>query len=317
MARMPAAEFDVTVELVRELLRRQHPDLCDRPLSIVAHGWDNVMLRLGDDLAVRVPRRAAAAVLIEHEQRVLPRLAPRLPVPVPMPVRVGHPTEFYPWAWSVVPWLPGAAAFRQPAEARDRWAADLADALAALHRPADPDAPRNPVRGEPLADRADIVRARIDRADPSGRLLEVYDADAGAPRHPGPPLWIHGDPHPLNMLADEHGLRALIDFGDVTGGDPATDLATAWLTFTPTGRSAFIARYTAAMRADAGTRADAAIWARARAWAARITSSLLTASDDHAELAALGRFGLAQVLGASPGRRTDSGQPRDTPLPRR
>lgn len=308
---MPAAEVDVTVELVGRLLRLQHPDLCDRPISIVAHGWDNVMLRLGDDLAVRMPRRAAAAVLIEHEQLVLSRLAARLPVPVPVPVRVGTPTPFYPWAWSVVPWLPGAPAFAQPAHARDEWAAELADVLAALHVPADPDAPRNPVRGEPLADRADIVRDRIGRADPSGRLLEVYDAHAAAPRHPGPPLWIHGDPHPFNMLADQNGLRALIDFGDVTGGDPATDLATAWLTFTPAGRAAFVARYTAM------TGVDAAAWARARAWAARLTSSLLTASDDHPELAALGRFGLEQVLdGSFPGPRTDSGRPRDTPRPR-
>lgn len=32
-------------------------------------------------LAVRLPRRAASAALIEHEQRWLPRLSPRLPLP--------------------------------------------------------------------------------------------------------------------------------------------------------------------------------------------------------------------------------------------
>lgn len=287
---MPATEVDVTIELVARLLAAQHPDLADLPRSIAANGWDNVSVRLGDELAVRVPRREAAAVLVEHEQLVLPRLAPRLPVAVPMPVRVGRPTDFYPWSWSVVPWLPGEAAFRQPASERDRWAGELAAALAALHVPADADAPHNPVRGEPLADRADIVRARIDRADPTGCLRARYDADAAAARHPGPPLWVHGDLHPLNLLSDDTGLRALIDFGDVTAGDPATDLATAWLTFTPTGRAAFIARY------DALRGGDAAQWSRARAWAARLTSALVTASDDHAELAAIGRFALDQVL---------------------
>jgi aminoglycoside phosphotransferase (APT) family kinase protein len=211
-------------------------------------------------------------------------------VAVPVPVRVGRPTDFFPWSWSVVPWLPGAPAFRQPTATRDRWAPQLADALVALHTPADADAPRNPVRGEPLDERAAITRARIDLGDPTGRLRARYDVDAAAPRHPGPPLWVHGDPHPLNMLADETGLRALIDFGDVTAGDPATDLATAWLTFSPTGRAAFIERY------GAGAATDAALWSRARAWAARMASALLTASDDHPELAALGRFALAQVL---------------------
>ena len=292
MARMPAAEIDVTTDLVARLLGAQHPDLLDRPLSIAANGWDNVMVRIGDDLAARLPRRERAAELIEHEQLVLPRLARLLPVAVPVPVRTGTPTDFYPWSWSVVPWLPGEPAFRQDAVFRDRWAGQLAEAMAALHIPADADAPHNLVRGEPLAERTDIVRARIDSADSTGRLRALYEANASAPVHTGPPLWIHGDPHPFNMLADDSGLRALIDFGDVAAGDPATDLATAWLTFTRAGRARFMARY--AERAGA----DAALWARARAWAARMTSSLLTASDDHRELDALGRFAFDQLVGS-------------------
>src|SRR5262245_29382205 len=79
---------------------------------MVAEGWDNVMFRLGDLLAVRLPRRAAVAHLICNEQNWLPRLAPQLPLPVPMPCRVGVPALGYPWRWSVVPWLPGQPADR-------------------------------------------------------------------------------------------------------------------------------------------------------------------------------------------------------------
>src|SRR6185312_15160656 len=67
---IPEAEVEVDLGLVARLLGAQHPDLLDRPMRIAANGWDNVVVRLGDDLAVRVPRRAAAAVLVEHEQRV-------------------------------------------------------------------------------------------------------------------------------------------------------------------------------------------------------------------------------------------------------
>ena len=84
---MPAAEVDVDVDLVRRLLTSQHPDLADVPIELVTNGWDNVMFRLGDDLAVRVPRRASAVPLIEAEQQWLARFAPSLPVPVPAPVR--------------------------------------------------------------------------------------------------------------------------------------------------------------------------------------------------------------------------------------
>ena len=54
-------------------------------------GWDNAMFRLGEQLAVRLPRRIAVAKLIDHEQRWLPQLAPLLPIAVPAPVRAGQP----------------------------------------------------------------------------------------------------------------------------------------------------------------------------------------------------------------------------------
>src|SRR5882762_5710840 len=65
---MPAAEVDVGPEVVRALLAEQHPDLADLDLVELAYGWDNAMYRLGDELTVRVPRRAMAAALVEHEQ---------------------------------------------------------------------------------------------------------------------------------------------------------------------------------------------------------------------------------------------------------
>jgi hypothetical protein len=47
--------LEITAELVRDLLRDQHPDLADRPLALGARGWDNQLWRLGSDLAVRLP----------------------------------------------------------------------------------------------------------------------------------------------------------------------------------------------------------------------------------------------------------------------
>jgi aminoglycoside phosphotransferase (APT) family kinase protein len=74
--RMPAAEVDVSPGLVRRLLAAQQPDLAQLPIEVMANGWDNLMCRLGDQLAVRLPRRALAASLLGHEQRWLPVLAP-------------------------------------------------------------------------------------------------------------------------------------------------------------------------------------------------------------------------------------------------
>ncbi len=71
------------------LLADQHPDLAHMPLRAIEAGWDNAMFRLGDHLAVRLPRRAAAAALIDHEQTWLPRLAAQLLLQAPVPYRTG------------------------------------------------------------------------------------------------------------------------------------------------------------------------------------------------------------------------------------
>ncbi|KPV49108.1 phosphotransferase, partial [Kouleothrix aurantiaca] len=82
----PAAEVATDAGLVRALLAEQHPDLAELPVQELAAGWDNAMFRLGDRLVMRLPRRAAAADLIAHEQAWLPQLAARLPLPIPAPL---------------------------------------------------------------------------------------------------------------------------------------------------------------------------------------------------------------------------------------
>jgi aminoglycoside phosphotransferase (APT) family kinase protein len=273
----PEAEIDVDADLVRALLADQHPDLADLPLEVVANGWDNVVVRLGDLLAVRLPRRAAAARLIEHEQRWLPEIAHRVAaiVPVPDPVRTGRPAPGYPWSWSVVRWLPGV-----PAGERTGGTA-VAEALAAfvrlLHVPAPADAPVNPVRAVPLRTRSDAVLERLATADVprAVELAALWRTAAALPAYAGPPVWVHGDLHPFNLLVEPapdgtgDRLSAVVDFGDVTAGDPAVDLATAWLTLDREARRTFRALVPA----------DDATWTRARGWAVSIASAMHLSDD--------------------------------------
>ena len=85
---MHDGQLPTDVGLVRGLLADQQPRWADLPIAEVASsGTVNAMYRLGEHLAVRLPRRVAVAKLIEHEQRWLPQLAPLLPIAVPAPVR--------------------------------------------------------------------------------------------------------------------------------------------------------------------------------------------------------------------------------------
>lgn len=296
---MVAADLDVTVDLARALLAEQHPDLASLGLEIVANGWDNVMVRAGDDLALRLPRREIAARLVVNEQLVLPVLAPRLPVPTPLPVRTGVPSEAlgYPWAWSVVPWLGGTDAASLPAAARTPWAADLARVFVALHQPAPADAPENRFRGIPLSVRSEAFAERLhhlpEHLHEPARALWTQVLEA--PEYDGEPVWLHGDPHPGNLVVDGGRLAAMIDFGDVTSGDPASDLGTAWLTFDAEGRKIFRAAVDAGARDGHGW--DTGMWHRAEGWALLYSAVLLTDPEEHPLMARVGEHALEQLFG--------------------
>ncbi|MEA1262070.1 aminoglycoside phosphotransferase family protein [Microbacterium sp. STF-2] len=295
MADSPAAELTLAEREVRELLHGVAPQWAALPLTRVAEGWDNVTWRLGPDLAVRIPRRERAAPLIRHEQRALPAIALRLAptnVRTPLPVFAGAPTPMFPWPWSIVPWLPGSHALGRARRDNTSWAADLAAVLVALHHDAPVDAPRNPVRGVPLSARDESIRSRL--ADLAPALAEPLDAlwQTGLDAAPAAEsTWIHGDLHPGNILVDGDRLSALIDFGDVTSGDPAYDLAAGWLAFDTEGRHVF--------RRATASRYDDATWMRARAWAAAVATILCHSSDDREDLRALGHDTALELSGVS------------------
>jgi aminoglycoside phosphotransferase (APT) family kinase protein len=282
----PPAEVTIDPFLVLALLQEQHADLAHLPLIEIDEGWDNKLFRLGDDFAVRVPRRAASAALIEQEQHWLPRLSQQLPLPVPVPLRVGRPGCGFPWSWSVVPWFPGQSALLAPPEDLGTTAVALGQFLHALHQPAPNHAPHNPWRGVPLPTRAKTLREHLQRVDGlvnRAAVLDLWERVLSTPPWSGPPLWIHGDLHPGNLLVRDGRLSAVIDFGDLAAGDPATDLSVVWMLIPPSARSNF--RVAARGEFDS---LDDDTWMRARGWALALGLAYLAASRDDEALGALG-----------------------------
>lgn len=231
--RTPPAEVEVGPDLVRGLLQEQHPDLAELSIEFADSGWDNFMFRLGQDLALRMPRRQASVAGLLHEQRVLPELAPRLPLPISVPLRVGEPGLGYPWPWSVVPWRPGSPA-DLAAPNKDQ-SIVLADFLRALHQPAPASAPTNPFRGVPLVERDAAIAPKIARLKEQGDLITPAIESAWTAALEAPLAeansWLHGDLHPRNVLVERGAFSAIVDWGDVTSGDVAVDLASAWMLF--------------------------------------------------------------------------------------
>ncbi len=227
---MPPAEVHIDESLVRALLRGQHPDLATLPIGSTHEGWDNVTIRIGDTLAVRLPRRRLGAALSATELDWIPTVGAAWTFPTPRALRVGEPNERYPWRWSVVPWLEGRPAYEAPLSAEG--ARDLGAALAQVHQPAPADAPINPFRSRPLVDRAERLDLRLQALEVEhGEKIRAEVARAlfraGARQSPGPITWAHLDIHGANILTVNGRLSGLLDWGDSAAGDPAADLGQA------------------------------------------------------------------------------------------
>ena len=80
-------------------------------------------------------------------------------------------------------------------------------------------------------------------------------------------VWIHGDLHPRNVLVNHGRLSAVLDWGDVTAGDAAADLAAVWWLFDLAVHADFWSAY---------RHVAPAMWHRARAWAALFGLSFLS-----------------------------------------
>ena len=266
-------------DLLRTLLKEQHPDLAELELEEVDGGWGNQMWRLGDTLAVRVPRKDTSPFPLLNEHRWLPEIAARVPLPVPTPVRLGKPSDRFPKTWLITTWVSGEPADRTPITSEH--AADtLAAFLQSLHTAAPADAPRNPGRGDGLRGHTEGFEKWADEFDVEDGVREVWADGVAAPEYTGTPVWLHADLHPANVVVADGTLAGVIDFGDLSHGDPATDLSAAWLLLPDGTVDRFFESYPV----------DEATHRRSRAWAAARALSLI----------AIGTAGVKGLPGGKP-----------------
>ena len=263
--KMHVDEVDTSVDLVRCLLAVQFPRWARLPITPVpSAGTDHALFRLGNDMVVRLPRIDWAVGQAAREAQWLPRLAPYLPLAIPTPLAHGMPGEGYPWTWSIYQWLPGGNATPDHVTDRQRAAQDLAEFILALQQIDPIDGLRcglhHASRGEPSAMRDQETRAALTELEgliDTAAAAVAWEAALRAPAWSEPPVWIHGDLHVGNLLACQGRLSAVIDFGCLSVGDPATDVMTAWLYLDADTRDLFRAVLVV----------DDATWARGRGWA--------------------------------------------------
>lgn len=264
-----ADEVPLSPADARRLIAAQAPQWAHLPLRPAGAGTDNVMLRLGDDLVVRLPRRPSTAQDVAKEARWIGHLAPHLPVAVPEPVFAGKPDDEYPFEWSVLRWIDGEHPGSVTVTDWGRFGRDLAGVVAALHRidlaGAQPAGSLHWYRGERLSTMADEgrealaeVRRLAQRKDLGldlDAVAEVWERAAGTPSPELDHVWLHGDQRSDNLLVREGRLVGVIDFGCLSIGDPTAEHAAVW-EFPAVAREAY--------REALGL--EEATWLRATAW---------------------------------------------------
>lgn len=260
-SKMHADEVDTDASLVGRLLAAQFPQWAELPIEPVrSAGTDNALYRLGEDMAVRLPRIQWAVGQVDKEHEWLPRLAPLLPLTIPVPLAKGLPGEGYPWNWSVYQWLEGENVTIERIADPCHAALELAQFIAALQKidtTGGPLAVNHNLRGVPLVTRdtatCEAIAALQGLID-TDAATAVWEASLGALEWDRAPVWFHGDLLPGNLLFERGRLNAVIDFGSLGVGDPAPDLMIAWGLFSGESRDVF----------RAALAVDDATWARGR-----------------------------------------------------
>ena len=259
--KMHADEVRVSPALAAHLVAAQFGQWVGLPLMpLAAGGSDNTLIRMGENLVLRFPRRAEVAAQVAVEAAGLPQLAPYLPLAVPRIAGVGAPGFGYRFPWLVLHWLPGIDAHTAPPGDDLATARVLAGFVQALRGVQIPEAMPRMGHDRHLRPRDAFTRTMIaritDEADPA--LINQRWAQALAlPDWNAAPVIVHADLHPLNLLTEGGTLTAVIDWGGLCAGDAAHDLICAWMVLQDAGRALF---------RDV-LQVDDATWARGRALA--------------------------------------------------
>lgn len=295
---MHADEITITLQTAAALIAQHCPQWRDHAITpVVSIGTDHTMFRLGEDMALRFPRRPGAVAQVEKEQAFLPLMAGRLSWPIPSPLAALPATAAFPHPWSICKWMEGEVLARTADLDEIALAADLARFLSELHALELPDLPAPGVhnfgRGVPLQQRDGVTRRAIREI--AGEfdleaLIMSWETCLDAKPYGGSAVPIHGDLAPSNILMRDGRLASVIDWGGLALGDPACDLMVAWNFFEPPA--------VAVLRIDVGCDDDN--WRRGLGWALSVAALQLPYyKNTNPPLAANARATLAKILAAA------------------
>jgi aminoglycoside 2''-phosphotransferase len=230
----------------RTAIASAFPDLRIEALRFLAEGWDSTVWEVNGDLVFRFPKRAEVGAWLRIEIDLLPKLSPTLPVPVPHFSYIADAPVAFSYPFVGYQKLPGLALGDAPSHAvpAERLAAQIGAFLTALHdfpiaqaiACGVPEASAAQWRAQQAAMLADLrsLFPRMTREEQT-RTESLFGGYLDNPAYGRfTPVLLHRDLGGEHILVDSKSgdLAGVIDWGDVSIGDPAQDfcgLPAAWL----------------------------------------------------------------------------------------
>ena len=274
-------KFKINAILAHRLMVAQFPQWKDLPvMPVVVGGWDNRTFHLGKDMLIRMPSSMEYADKVDKEQKWLPKLAPLLPLEIPKPLAMGRPSADYPCEWPIYRWIEGETVAFTPVHDIEDLAVRLAKFVIALQQINIPEGPLPKFGDFSYIGGLSAYDNETRRAIVA--LQGKIDAEAATTlwektlttRWQLKPVWVHGDISAANLLMQNGKLKAVIDFGGLSVGDPACDLVITWKFFQ--GKSRDVFRQTLSLDKDTWTRAGAwALWKALIVWAGFVETNIV------------------------------------------
>lgn len=243
LPRLHDDQIEIPDALVEQLVATQFPQWARLPRRrLESDGTIQRIDHLGENLVTRIPFIEWGARDAPNDQRILPLLAPSLPVTVPRLVGLGAPAQGMPWPWGVYEWIEG----RHPRSGDESAVArGLIDFVLAL-RAVDVDGPATPAAIDFAHDDAG-TRPKIEQLAPYAPVdiaISIWDEAVAEDADQGQPVWLHGDLMPGNLLMrdDTAGTRlhAVLDWGATGRGARWIDLLPAWVCLNAEHRELFL-----------------------------------------------------------------------------
>jgi aminoglycoside phosphotransferase (APT) family kinase protein len=238
------ADWEISEDLVHELIYRQFPQLNAMPIKKIGMGFDNTVYRVGKEFVFRFPRREIAIHGLRLEGKMLPKLEDFITLPYSKPLFYGEGSDKYPVPFLGYTYLPGSFPLGLTDDQRALSTSLLAQFLRKLHAFPLNTAQENEVsydsrdllnisfRKEKMLRFLTFLKPHLQSEElrKLSAYLQQLNTDNVKPRN----VFLHGDLHFKNIIVNECGqISGIIDWGDMNIGHPACDLSIVY-SFLPT-----------------------------------------------------------------------------------